>query len=552
MMARTSKNDSGMLTGLFYDRDSAERAYQGLSDRGYTKDDINLVMSDETRKKLFANDGTVKTELGNKAAEGAGIGGAVGGTIGAVLAAATAVGTTLVIPGLGLVVAGPLAAAAAGAGAGAATGGLVGALVGAGIPEERVKHYESGLKQGGILMGVKPRSEEDAAHFEQHWRSNKGQHIYRPGSSLQESGASADTVVAVYDNYADAQRAVQALVADGFPRSNVNLNPESDSSAPARTTSAADESQESGIGGFFRSLFGTDEHREHHDVYAESVRRGSYVLTVDAESEEQADRASEIMGRFNPIDIDERSTHWKKQGWSGYDASAPQLSRDEIEKERSAYAQTRTADTSKTSAIPVIEEELKVGKRVVQRGGIRVFQRVRETPVQESVELREEHVKVKRRPVNKPATQADLAAFKEGSLEMRESAEEAVVSKTARVVEEVVVGKEVTQRTEQINDTVRRTDVDIERLGASEDDAEFRRHWQTAYGKSGGRYEDYDAAYRYGSTMAGSDRYKNYQWSDVEPQLRSDWESNHPESTWEKVKDAVRYGAERITGNRRH
>ncbi|MEN3364161.1 MAG: hypothetical protein V7606_1435 [Burkholderiales bacterium] len=101
-----------------------------------------------------------------------------------------------------------------------------------------------------------------------------------------------------------------------------------------------------------------------------------------------------------------------------------------------------------------------------------------------------------------------------------------------------MVGKEVSQRTEQINDTVRRTDVDVERMGAS-DDAGYRRHWQTAYGTSGGRYEEHDAAYRYGTNMAGNDRYKNYQWSEVEPQLRSDWETSHPESTWEKVKDAV-------------
>ncbi|MDB5794301.1 MAG: hypothetical protein JWR25_680, partial [Noviherbaspirillum sp.] len=84
------------------------------------------------------------------------------------------------------------------------------------------------------------------------------------------------------------------------------------------------------------------------------------------------------------------------------------------------------------------------------------------------------------------------------------------------------------------------------------DDADFRRHWQTSYGASGGRYEDFDAAYRYGSTVSANERYKNYQWSEVEPQLRSDWESNHPGSTWEKVKDAVRYGAERVTGNRHH
>jgi uncharacterized protein (TIGR02271 family) len=287
------------------------------------------------------------------------------------------------------------------------------------------------------------------------------------------------------------------------------------------------------------------------------------VLTADTRSEEEADRAMKIMDRFNPTDIDERSSQWKKQGWSGYDASAPRLSRDEIERERSTYAQTRQTSASDTSRIPVIEEELKVGKREVQRGGIRVFQRVSETPVHESVQLRQEQVKVTRRPVDKPASAADLAAFKEGSVELRETSEEAVVSKTARVVEEVVVGKEVSERTEEVKDTVRRTDVDIEKLGAAgttgtadntltADDAEYRRHWQTAYGKSGGRYEDYDAAYRYGSTMAGGDRYRNLNWSEVEPQLRSDWETNHPDSTWQQVKDAVRYGAERVTGNRRH
>jgi uncharacterized protein (TIGR02271 family) len=564
MMATTSKDNSGMLTGLFSDRESAERAYQGLSERGYTKDDINVVMSDATRKKHFSDGGTTNTELGNKAAEGAGIGGAVGGTIGATLAAVTAVGSNLVIPGLGLVVAGPLAAAAAGAGAGAATGGLLGALVGWGIPEERVKHYESGLKQGGILMGVKPRSEDDAAHFEQHWRSNNAQHIYRPGRDLQGSGTSGQTVVGVYDNYSDAEGAVQALVAAGFPRANVQLSAESDGAASAQTTtSEADQPHDPGRRGFFHSLFGMDGHNEHRDVYAESVRRGSYVLTVDAQSEEQADRATDIMNRFNTVDVEERSSYWKTQGWSGYDASAPRLSKDEIEKERNAYAQTRQADPSGTARIPVIEEELKVGKREVQRGGVRVFQRVKETPVHESVQLREEHVKVERHPVDQPATEADLAAFKEGSIELRETAEEAVVSKTARVVEEVVVGKDVSERTAAIQDTVRKTDVDIERLGAAGtagtadntmtgDDKDYRRHWQAAYGQSGGRYEDYDAAYRYGSTMAGSDRYRNYQWTDAEPHLRSDWESSHPGSTWDKVKDAVRYGAERVTGNRRH
>jgi hypothetical protein len=175
-------NTKPLVTGLFRDRDAAERAYESVSARGYDRDDVNLVMSDETRKKHFSGNGTTagrETELGNKAAEGAGVGGAIGGTVGAIAAAIAAVGTTLAIPGLGLVIAGPLAAAVAGAGAGAATGGIVGALIGWGIPEERVKEYEQGIKEGGILMAVSPRNEEDARHFETSWRANQGERVYR-------------------------------------------------------------------------------------------------------------------------------------------------------------------------------------------------------------------------------------------------------------------------------------------------------------------------------------------------------------------------------------
>ena len=176
----TTTGSGNLVTGLFPDRDSAEAAYNTASARGYTKDDLNLVMSDDTRARHFSGDTSGKeTELGNKAAEGAGIGGAIGGTVGAVIAAIAAVGTTLALPGLGLVIAGPLAAAAAGAGAGAAGGGLIGALIGWNMPEERVKEYEEGIKNGGILMGVRTKNNDDALHFENEWKQNRGQHIYR-------------------------------------------------------------------------------------------------------------------------------------------------------------------------------------------------------------------------------------------------------------------------------------------------------------------------------------------------------------------------------------
>lgn len=172
-------SDRPLMTGLFPDRDSAEMGYNALTERGYTKDDVNVAMSDATRKTHFVQAGT-ETELGNKAAEAAGVGGAIGGTVGAIAAAVAAVGTTLVIPGLGLVVAGPLAAAIAGAGAGAATGGLVGALVGWNIPEERVKRYEEGIKKGGILVGVRPRNDDDADYLQRSWTTNRAQDVYRP------------------------------------------------------------------------------------------------------------------------------------------------------------------------------------------------------------------------------------------------------------------------------------------------------------------------------------------------------------------------------------
>ena len=181
-----NQQDERYVTGLFRDRDSAERAYSSLADRGYDKDDVTLMMSDDTRKTHFSD---ADTELGSKAAEGAGVGAGIGGTIGAVLAGIAAVGTTLVLPGVGLVVAGPLAAALAGAGAGGIAGGLVGALIGAGIPEERVKHYEEGIKDGGIVMGVKPRSIEDEEHIKRSWTDSAGEHII--GTGLGAAGGAA-------------------------------------------------------------------------------------------------------------------------------------------------------------------------------------------------------------------------------------------------------------------------------------------------------------------------------------------------------------------------
>ena len=184
--AVTGSNDSynndyregSTTSGIFRDRDSAERAYRTMHDRGYTKDDVHMMMSNDTRDQYFGDD-TDKTELGDKAMEGAGVGSAIGGTAGAIIGAIAAIGTSVALPGLGLIIAGPLAAALAGAGAGGLTGGLVGALVGSGIPEEHAVEYEQGIKDGGIVMGVKPRNAEDAKYFEDSFKENNADKVYR-------------------------------------------------------------------------------------------------------------------------------------------------------------------------------------------------------------------------------------------------------------------------------------------------------------------------------------------------------------------------------------
>jgi hypothetical protein len=164
-------NKTTLVTGLFKSRAAAEAAVDALIKRGYTRDDISVLMSDATRSKEFA------VETRTHAADGAGIGGALGGTIGAVLAAIAAVGTSIAIPGLGLVVAGPIAAALAGLGAGAATGGLIGALVGAGIPEHRARVYDAGIRSGGILVGVEARSDDDADNLQKFMEDLGGEHV---------------------------------------------------------------------------------------------------------------------------------------------------------------------------------------------------------------------------------------------------------------------------------------------------------------------------------------------------------------------------------------
>lgn len=177
METQNKSNSEGTITGVFHDKDDAEKAYNSLLSRGYSRDEISVLMSDDTRNTNF-KDSDEHSELGSKAMEGAGVGSAIGGTAGAIIGAIAAIGTAIALPGLGLVIAGPIAAGLAGAGAGGLTGGIVGALVGSGIPEERAAIYKESLENGGIVVGANARNQEDGAAISDEWKTYRGKNIH--------------------------------------------------------------------------------------------------------------------------------------------------------------------------------------------------------------------------------------------------------------------------------------------------------------------------------------------------------------------------------------
>ena len=213
--------------------------------------------------------------------------------------------------------------------------------------------------------------------------------------------------------------------------------------------------EDKGIWASIKGAFLPDEDRHH---YEEGVRRGGYLLSGEVDDDD-AEEAVRILDNANSVDIDGRANDWRASGW---DYSAPTAAGASTGTATGLTGERGFGDAGNEQSIPIVEESLRVGKREVDRGGVRVRSYVVETPVSEQVSLREENVSVERRRVDQPLSAADGDAFRERTIEMTETAEEAVVAKDARVVEEVVVRKDVDNRTETVNDTVRRTEVEVD------------------------------------------------------------------------------------------
>ncbi|WP_138484542.1 YsnF/AvaK domain-containing protein [Dyadobacter bucti] len=278
----------------------------------------------------------------------------------------------------------------------------------------------------------------------------------------------ANTVVGIFEYESDAQEAQNYLLANGYADGNVDIKTASYKSEDNQVSDDRDVSDR--IGNFFRDLFDGDE--KETSRYTDAGRRGT-IVTVHALDAAEAQAAAEILDQFGAVDVNDESFTGFPTGNQPYTAVAtgsvpvadPALTEDSTAfTDQAPFADNDYDAGERSASLPVIEEELLVGKQQVQTGGVRLRSRIVERPVQESIRLRQEQVTVTRTPVDRVAAQGELDTFVEGTIEMTETAEIPVVSKQARVVEEVSLNKTVEQHEEVIHDTLRNTQVDVQDL----------------------------------------------------------------------------------------
>jgi len=275
----------------------------------------------------------------------------------------------------------------------------------------------------------------------------------------------SSTITALFDTRAEAEAAKDRLKSARVDADHVHIH---DKSSTGYKEQGYSTHQDRGFWDSIKNAFVPDEDRH---TYEEGVRRGGALLTADVD-DDCVDEAVKVLESANSVDIDDRSSQWRQSGWdyaAAGGAAAGGASAlggfGKTDTGTDALATTGTTTAAQEEVIPVVEEQLVVGKRDVSRGGVRVRSYVTETPVHEQIRLRNERVNVERRSVDQPLSAAEGDAFRERTIDMTATGEEAVVGKSAHVVEEVVVSKTADERVEQIDDTVRKTQVDVERDG---------------------------------------------------------------------------------------
>jgi stress response protein YsnF len=429
------------ISRLYKDHDIGARAVAELERSGIPHSDVSIISSndsgwfDRDRSKRIDRDADGRDDRSEGAATGAGIGATVGGVAGLLAGLGL-----LAIPGIGPVVAaGWLASTAAVAVAGGATGGLIGALTQSGVGEQEAHAYAEGVRRGGTLVTVRV-PDTDRARVEAILDRYSPMDTTTVGAADGAGDWSGKRIVAAFENDDRARAARKALIDAGIDNAEMELlanRSDLDNWTAIKRHAVPDE----------------DAH-----LYAEGLVRGHSILVVRVTAGEH-DNVMKVLERCNPIDIDDHATRWRNSGWSGVH---PGKAAWDVRRQSSTGTTTAAAAGTQEQVIPVYDEELKVGKRQVEQGHVRVRVYTVEHPVQEGLTLREERVAVERRSVDRPVSEMPGDAFQERTVDVTTHREEPVISKEARVKEEIRVRKEADQRTETVWDTFRHTEVEVE------------------------------------------------------------------------------------------
>jgi uncharacterized protein (TIGR02271 family) len=251
----------------------------------------------------------------------------------------------------------------------------------------------------------------------------------------------SQTVIGIFDLSSEAHEAVNHLLSSGFNKESVDLSTRAE--REGISSSYDDEETHAGVSGFFSNVFSASY--EDAANYSQVGQRGA-IVTVHAASSEQAESAAQILDTYGALDVSERAVQYK----SGNTATA------------GVIGTSQPAQANAGQTIKIIEEKMQVGKRKVETGNWRLRSRIVEQVVHEDVRLRSERVHVARSNVSRPATAADLVGFENVSLEMKEYAQVSVVSKEAFVMGEVSLEKEVEEKNQTVEGTIRKTEVDTE------------------------------------------------------------------------------------------
>ena len=336
----------------------------------------------------------------------------------------------------------------------------------------------------------------------------------------------AQTLIGLYDDDATARRVLFELRDAGFGTDHLRFRGYGDAEATPYDL-------DGDITPDVLTHYGLSD--DEARFYTEGARRGGSIVIARVHDDD-VERAADIMGAANPVRYEDR----EKDYLADYDESATAYTADEVEANRTRYADQAA------QRLQEVEEHMKIGKREVVRGGVRVRKYVETDIEEETLRLREEHVEVDRTAVNRKLTPAEAdAAFEEQTVELVERAEEAVVEKEAVVTGEVSVGKEVNVREETVGGEVRRTRIEVEQIADevyAKAEPAFREHYASTYASTDHDYDAYDSAYRYGYAAAGT--YGDRDYATVEKDLRADSTERYgnDDSAWDDFKDAVRHG----------